>query len=383
MPVKKNLVRLNTRTQEHTDILGHAVKRIDGLSLISGQDKTPPDLFIHELSEDWEKELGEIQRYIENAEHTDVFIVSENADPQVLIQALRVGVKEFLPVPLQTEVVEEALDRFRDRQEKKAQKSSGRLGRIISLLGSKGGVGTTTIAVNLADSLHRKPEHFAVALMDMNMVFGDIPMFLDISPKHNWGDINKNIHRLDEFFLSNIMSRSQSGLDVLPSPGYLDDKSSLPTPRVIETLLALMTKFYDFIVIDLGQSINDSALKIVQLSNLVEIVTIQTLPCLSNANRLITSLLDHGYTDNQNLSLILNRFIKKGLVDLKTAEEGLGRKINWLIPNDYPATMSAINSGKTLLENDPKSKIARCFDDYAQTLLPEKVDKKKKKGWFF
>jgi pilus assembly protein CpaE len=312
-----------------------------------------------------------------------VFIVSENSDPQVLIQALRVGVKEFLPAPLNEKAVNEALERFLDRQEKIHQKSSGHLGRIISLIGSKGGVGTTTIAVNLADSLTRKPERFSVALMDMNMVFGDIPMFLDISPKHHWGDITKNIDRLDEFFLANILTRAGDRLDVLPSPGYLDSNSTLPTPRVIETLLELMTKAYDYIVIDLGQSINETALKIVRLSNLVEIVTIQTLPCLSNASRLIKSLLDHGYTDKTNLDLILNRYIKKGLVDLDTAEQGLNRKISWLIPNDYPTTMSAINSGKPLMETAPKSKIARCFEDYTDTIFPEKNDKTKKKGWFF
>ncbi len=383
MAVKKNTVKLNVQTQEYVELLTDTIKNRSGFSMMSGLKNDPPDLFIHELSEDWENELEDIRIYIEDAEHTDIFIVSDKSDPQVLIQALRVGVKEFLPAPLQESAVKEALDRFHDRQEKKIQKSSGRLGRIISLIGSKGGVGTTTIAVNLADCLARKNDHFSVALMDMNMVFGDIPMFLDISPKHHWGDISKNIHRLDEFFLANIMTRTDGGLDVLPSPGYLDDKSSLPSPQMIATLMELMTKTYDYIVVDLGQSISDTALKIIQLSNRVEIVTIQTLPCLSNATRLIKSLLDFAYTDKSNLSIILNRYIKKGLVNLETAEEGLGQKISWLIPNDYATTMAAINSGKTLLATDPKSKIARCFQDYADTLLPDKTEKNRKKGWFF
>jgi pilus assembly protein CpaE len=384
MPVKKNTVKLNIQTLEFNDILGDAIKRTDGFSLISGQTEyTRRTCLSMNCQADWEQELEEIRRYIETAEHTDVFIVSEKSDPQVLIQALRVGVKEFLPAPLHAAAVAEALARFQERQEKKIQKSSGRLGRIISLIGSKGGVGTTTIAVNLADCLTRKSDHVAVALMDMNMVFSDIPMFLDISPKHDWGDITKNIERLDEFFLSNILTRSERGLDILPSPGYLDNNSSLPTPRIITTLMEFMTKSYDYIIVDLGQSINGAALKIINLSNRVEIVMIQTLPCLSIASRLIKSLLDNNYTSRSNLSLILNRYIKKGLVDLQTAEEGLGQKISWLIPNDYTTTMSAINSGKTLMETDPKSKIARCFEDYSDTLLPENAEKTRKKGWFF
>ena len=278
------------------------------------------------------------------------------------------------------EAVADALARFRERQEKKHQKSSGFLGKIISVVGSKGGVGTTTIAVNLADILTRKMENPSVAIIDMNTVFGDIPMFLDISPKHHWGDITKNIDRLDEFFLSNVMTKKTDALHILPSPRFLDNQPA-PTPRMMESLLTLMTPKYDYIVIDLGQSINDAAFKVIQLSNLVQIVTIQTLPCLSNANRLIKSFLDRGYTSQPNLCVILNRYVKKGMVTLETAKEGLGQKIAWVVPNDFSTTMSAINNGHPLSDTAPKSKIVKSFNSYVETLIPE--NRKKKKGWFF
>ncbi len=379
MAAKTALVKLAVKTPELADTFVKDMKSVDGFRVIPGSDSAVPNLLIYELSQAWEEDLEHIQTFLETADRTEVFILSETTDPQVLIQALRIGVKEFLPVPLQEKTVADALHRFKERQKKKHQKTSGHLGQIISMIGSKGGVGTTTIAVNLADILTRKPGKPTVALMDMNMVFGDIPMFLDISPKHHWGDITKNIERLDEFFLSNILSKNTTGLHVLPSPRYLDNHP-MPTPPIMETLLSLMKRKYDFIVIDLGQSVNETALKIIQLSTVVEIVTIQTLPCLSNAGRLIKSLLQYGYTDQSHLHMILNRYIKKGLVNLETAEEGLGQEISWIIPNDYTTTMSAINSGTPLFETAPKSKIVKCFEEYAETLLP---DKKEKKGWFF
>lgn len=382
MSIKTSQVVLNLQNREFIELFETAMKGDDRFSVVSRQNNTEPDLLIHELSENWEKDLDRLRSYIESAEHTDVFIVSENSEPQVLIQAMRVGVKEFLPAPLQTEAVAEALAHFKDRQEKKLQKAHGYLGKIISVIGSKGGVGTTTIAVNLADALSKKHIKPAVAVIDMNMVFGDIPMFLDISPKHSWGDITKNIDRLDEFFLSNVLAKSAGGLHVLPSPRYLDDNPA-PTPRMMETLLTLMTKKYDYIIIDLGQSINDAAFKTVQLSSLVQIVTVQTLPCLSNANRLIQSLLKRNYTSQANLRLVLNRYIRKGMVTLETAQEGLGQKIAWIIPNDYDTSMTAINSGKTLFEIAPNSKITKSFITYSDRLLPGKKDKKEKKGWFF
>ncbi|MDZ7666376.1 MAG: P-loop NTPase [Desulfotignum sp.] len=252
----------------------------------------------------------------------------------------------------------------------------------MSVIGSKGGVGTTTIAVNLADALAKKSIAPAVAIIDMNMVFGDIPMFLDITPKHSWGDITKGFDRLDEFFLANVMTISAGGLHVLASPRYLDDNPE-PTSRMMEALLTLMTQKYDYIVIDLGQSLNDAAFKTLQLSTLVQIVTIQSLPCLSNTNRLIQSLLKNNYTSEENLNIVLNRYIKKGMVNLETAKEGLGQDIGWIVPNDYDTSMTAINAGKTLFDTAPKSKLAKSFAGYADSLLPENNDKKKKKGWFF
>ena len=382
MPIKTFQVVLNLQTREFTDLFVKAMKGDDRFAVVSGKNDSEPDLLIHELSENGEQDLDRIRSYLETAEHTDVFIVSEKSDPQLLLQALRAGIKEFLPAPLQTKAVAEALARFKDRHEKKLQKAHGYLGKIISVLGSKGGVGTTTIAVNLADSLAKTAVSPAVAIIDMNMVFGDIPMFLDMSPKHSWGDISKSIDRLDEFFLSNVLSKSTGGLHVLASPRYLDDNPA-PTPRMMEALLTLMTQKYDYIVIDLGQSITDAALKTIQLSTLVQIVTIQSLPCLSNANRLTQSLLKRSYTSQANLNIVLNRYIKKGMVTLKTAEEGLGQKIGWFLPNDYNTSMTAINSGKTLLETAPKSKLAKSFSTYSDTLLPENNEKKKKKGWFF
>jgi pilus assembly protein CpaE len=382
MPIKTFKVVLYLQNREFTDLFVKAIKVDDRFTVVSGKKDTEPDLLIHELSENWEQDLERIQSYLEFAENTDVFIVAENSDPQLLLQAMRVGVKEVLPAPLDTKTVAEALARFKDRHEKKLQKAQAYLGKIISVIGSKGGVGTTSVAVNLADALIKKPMNPAVAIIDMNMVFGDIPMFLDITPKHSWGDITKGIDRLDEFFLSNVMSKTAGGLHVLASPRYLDDNPA-PTAQMMEALLTLMTQKYDYIVVDLGQSINDAAFKTIQLSSLVQVVTIQSLPCLSNANRLIQSLLKRNFTSESNLNIILNRYIKRGMVTLETAKEGLGQKIGWIVPNDYDTSMTAINSGKTLFDTAPRSKLAKSFSTYADSLLQENIDKKKKKGWFF
>lgn len=379
--MKSIYVKLAVKNQELNTEFKNAIDETREFKVITPEKQQQPDLLICELGDNYEEELNKFQTFLDKTDTTEIFLVSKRSDPEILIQALRIGIKEFFPVPLKPDVIKEALDRFKKRHEKLQHKISGAPGKIYSVLGSKGGVGTTTVAVNLAVSIAVNQENPSVALLDMNIVFGDVPILLDISPKHNWSDITKNIDRLDEFFLSNILFEHATGVHVLPSPRYLSNHPS-PTPIVMETLLNLMKKKYDYIIIDLGQSMNDNALRIIQMSDLVHIVAIQSLPCLSNTNRLIKSMVEYGYVDEEQVKIVLNRYLKKGMVSIASAEEGVGRKLSWVIPNDYSTTMSAINSGKPLYQIEKKSSIVKSFNDYVGKLLGVKI-KKKKKGWFF
>lgn len=374
-------VKLAVKNQELNDEFKNAINETSEFKIVSQEENQQPDLLICELGDNYEEELNQFQLFLDTTDTTEIFLVSKRSDPEILIQALRIGIKEFFPVPLKPDLIKDALDRFKKRHEKLQLKTSGSPGKIYSVLGSKGGVGTTTVAVNLAVSIAVNQETPSVALLDMNIVFGDVPILLDISPKHNWGDITQNIERLDEFFLANVLTEHATGVHILPSPRYLNNHPS-PTPPIMETLLDLMKKKYDYIIIDLGQSMNETALKILQMSDLVHVIAIQSLPCLSNTNRLIKSIVEFGYVDKEHVRIVLNRYLKKGMVSLASAEEGVGRELSWVIPNDYSTTMSAINSGKPLCQVAKKSKIVKSFNDYVEKLLGGET-KKKKKGWFF
>lgn len=338
------------------------------------------DLTVFSLDNADEKEFLQIQAYIEANHDAEVFLLSRSSDPQILMKAIRIGAKEFLTCPLDVDMAKEAIIRFMDRQKKKLNKISDNLGKIISVIGSKGGVGATTIAVNLAVTLSMARKDISVALLDMNIIFGEIPMFLDINPKYHWGDIIKNMERLDDFFLSNILASHISGVRVLPSPRYLNNVPN-PTPPIVDALLDLMISKYDYIIIDLGQSLNETTLRILQRSEIVQLVAIQSLPCLSNTNRLIKTFIDFGSVSRDKISIVLNRYFKKGMISLNNAEEGIGGKLSWIIPNDYQTTMEAINSGKALYQISPSSKIVESFKGYVKTILPDDGDVLKKKKW--
>lgn len=248
-------------------------------------------------------------------------------------------------------------------------------------MGSKGGVGTTTVAVNLAVSLAEQKDIQSVALIDMNLLFGDIPLFLEIEPKYNWSEITKNISRLDDTFLKNILSVDASGVCVLPSPSYLSDQN-VATPAIMERLLVVMRRMFDFVIIDGGQSLDNISLKILELSDTLILISVLSLPCLANTNKLLRTFNDLGFPPEKNIKIIINRFLKKTDISIKDAETSLEKKIFWTIPNDYRTTVSATNRGKALAQFAPREEITQNFRKLAFELSPES-EKKEKKTWRF
>jgi len=363
--------------RQFSEIIGDS----EGFRILKSDDTQKPDLQIFEINGHAE-EFSLIQSGLNTGKFHEIFLTSEKTDPEILMQAIRIGVKEFFPQPIKRSDVEQALKRFKERREHAAPVILQKSGRLISIIGSKGGVGTTTISVNLAVTLAQLENDTSVAILDMNTLFGEIPLFLEISPKYHWGEITKNIERLDDTFLMNVLSKHSSGVHVLPSPGYLNGHQA-PTPKIMERLLGIMKRMFDFIVIDCGQSTDETALKTLQMSDEVLLISVLSLPCLANTNKLLRSFIDLGYLRKERIKVVLNRYINKSEITLQDAKKGIGHDPFWIIPNDYGTTMSAINNGKPLSEIAPRSKIVKSFEEMAQIIFPKEKDASKKKWGLF
>ena len=158
------------------------------------------DILILEIGDDAQKEFQKIQTLLNSGAIREIFVTSSRVEPELIIQAYREGVKEFFSQPIKKEEVVKALLKFKERPPSPEKKKEG---KIITVLGSKGGVGTTTIAVNLAASFAQLDGHPRVALIDMNLLFGEIPLFMDVKSTFNWGRscrkcLQAGPHLLDE-----------------------------------------------------------------------------------------------------------------------------------------------------------------------------------------
>lgn len=328
------------------------------------------DILVMEIGEDLEKEFLLIQDAQKSHPIRDVFLTSSRTESEILLRALRSGAREFFPQPLNLDDFRGALSKFLDRnKDSEPADRSRRKGEIITFIGSKGGIGTSTVAVNFATNLYEVDSGCqSVVLVDMNLIFGDLPLFLDVDPAFNWGEIARNISRLDPTFLLSVLSKHESGIYLLPSPTGLDGVN-LATPQVIERLLSLMKVEFDYIVIDIGHSLNEISLKALEMSDRVVINFVSSLPCLVNMKRLLESFKQIGYPKEDNIEIVLSRHQKNSMISPKEAEEGLGKKIFWFVPNDYLTTMSAINQGKSLATVNQKAEITRNIKDFSAKIV--------------
>jgi pilus assembly protein CpaE len=337
-----------------------------------------PHLVILELDEDRGKTFSRIQGILAASPLTEIFLTAPHTESEVLLEALRAGVKEFIPQPLQRQELEEAFARCKERHKERKPETSKR-GKLITLIGSKGSVGTTTIAVNLAVSLCQADESRSVVLVDLNPQFGDAALFLDMEPTHTMGDIAKNVTRLDETFLMSVLSKHSSGVSVLPSVDAVEDIGLL-TPEAVERTLDLLQTMFDYVIIDSGDSLADTTLAALNLSSTVYLVCNLTLPVLRNTKRLL-NILAHLNYPVENINIVVNRYEKHTEVSVKDLEDVLGRQASWMIPNDYSSTMNAINKGQPLASIAGRADVTRNFRKFAQALMIE--ENKENKPSFF
>jgi len=378
-------VGLEIRNGKVRNEIMEIVSSVQGFSVRNSPDREDCDILVLELGDDVQKDFQAVNTLLCSGAVKDIFLVSARVEPELLLQAMRSGAREVFPLPVKREDMVNALIKFRERNRHVISTEKNReKGRIINIVGSKGGIGTTTIAVNFAASLFELlDKRKAVVLIDMNPLFGEIPLFLDIQSVFNWGEVAKNVSRLDSTYLMSVLSRHSSGVYVLPSPTGMDGVNPV-SPGTIEKILRFMQKEFDYIIIDSGQSLDEISLKVMELSDTVLINAVLGLPCLINVKRIVDTFKRLGYPSDDHVRVIVNRYQKNSVISLKEAEIGIGKRIFWQIPNDFQATVSAINKGQTLADVARKADITLNIRELASKFTPRSEMQKEKKsilGW--
>jgi pilus assembly protein CpaE len=301
---------------------------------------------------------------------TAIFAIGSMQQPQTIVSAMRAGAREFIERPTTTTDLLEAFVRLTTAQRK--VRHEGSRGKVYTVVNAKGGVGATTVAVNLALAL--QSEHSNVALIDLALL-GHASLHLNLKPLFTISDAIRNLHRLDSSLLESFMTRHSDGLHLLAGvnmPGVVE-----PSTAEFARLFDMLVNHYRYVVVDASSRLDGATRLVCNLSETVLLVAHTDVASLWSAARVLQFLGETG--GRERVRLVLNRFRKIPGFTESDAEAAAGAKLLWKIPNQYFAVSTAIDRGTPLMEQN-HTEIARSFMGLANALT-HNDDQVKRGAW--
>jgi pilus assembly protein CpaE len=296
-----------------------------------------------------------------------IFAIGNLNQPQLIVNTMRAGAREFIERPTTTNDLIEAFVRLNATQRRGRQE--GPRGKVYSVINAKGGNGTTTVAVNLALALQSSHGH--TALVDVAPL-GHAALHLNLKPIFNVPDAIRNLHRMDVSLLDSFMTRHSSGLQLLAgtnAPAAID-----PSTAEFVKLFDMLVTHYRYVVVDASSRFDAASRLIANLSETVLLVACTDVASLWSAARVQQYLGETG--SRERVRLVLNRFRKVPGFSESDAEAAVGAKLLWRVPNQYFAISTAIDRGTPVMDQR-SSEIARCFAGLAQELTRNDINAKR------
>jgi pilus assembly protein CpaE len=297
-----------------------------------------------------EQAIKLIQRLNVETPNTALISAAANPSPDVLLQSLRAGAREFLQLPVREQELKTVLDRV-------AEFCAGRVevpkkkGRVIAVFSSKGGCGTSFIATNLAVATGSR-----TALVDLNLQAGDLPLFLGLDPKYSFADMAENRTRLDDALIKSFVAPYSSNLSLLAAPKEADSADEIEPEHVFEVLQRLRES-YEYVVLDPQHTFDSITLAALDLSDEIVLVLTLDIPAIRSTQRALEIFDRLGYP-RKKIRIVVNRWSKQIDLDLRQVEKFLGEPVIGFIPSDYQTAVTSINLGQPLVQSEPNSKIA-------------------------
>jgi len=296
-----------------------------------------------------------------------LFAIGNLNQPQVIVNAMRAGAREFIERPTTTTDLLEAFVRLTTAQRKSRQE--GIRGKVFSIVNAKGGNGATTVAVNLALAL--QSAYGQTALIDLAPL-GHAALHMNLKPAFTVADAMRNLHRMDASLLESFMTRHNGGLQLLGGtnvPAGVD-----PSTAEFVRLFDMLVTHYRYVVVDASSRFDAASRLIASLSETVLLVACSDVASLWSAARVQQYLGEAG--SRERVRLVLNRFRKVPGFSEADAEAAVGAKVIWRVPNQYFAVSSAIDRGTPVMDQR-NSEIARCFAGLAQELTRNDAEVKR------
>jgi pilus assembly protein CpaE len=307
---------------------------------------------------------------------TKLIAVSTVSPPshQLLLGAMRGGVQDFLPKPVSTDVLKNMLSRFIQELETEERPS---LDKLIVVMGSKGGVGATTVAVNLGVQLSvfaRK----RVALLDFARPLGNVHLLLDLHAKFGLRDAVDNLDRLDSHFFARLLTQHRTKLEVLAGATQPEEWQTIAVPP-LERVVNVAQGNFDMVLLDMGSQFSAEWSPILNMARMILIVAEANVPSLWTLQRRLVALKGFGI-EAERARIIINRWHKGDEEVLKGIQKDVSRPVFACIPNDFRKASTSINLGMPLLENGHNNGLSIRYREIASQIAGIDAGREAKKS---
>lgn len=327
------------------------------------------------------EDLTDLDQWLRTRPQLNVLMLSEDNSKSLLVQAMKAGVREVLPLPMEPLVLIESLRRWSERlavhpgegvQTAMTTTRSENLaphapGRLVAFMGCKGGNGTSFLAANMAYIMATEFDR-KCAFMDLDLQSGDASFYLGSGAnKNTLSDLTRQIDRLDAQLLTSCLHAITPRLNLLAAPNTLD-KAMTISAQDIEKVLTLVRSQHDHVVVDLPRTLNALSLKVLDLADVVYIVMQNHTPDVRDAQRLVKNLQSMGLSESK-MRLLVNRYEPGGWVSLSDLEMAVGLKAHQTIPSNPQWVGEALHTGQPLSEVHDHNAVMHALRQTTATLL--------------
>jgi pilus assembly protein CpaE len=326
-----------------------------------------PDIVLVGIDSSTRESLEFIGKLSQQSPGCGICAVSHSHEGQLILRAIRAGAKEFLSLPVNLEDLLTTLNSLggTDQQAGKRLRKS----KMIAVAGVTGGVGTTSLAVNMGTILAAAPGA-SVVVIDLDLTLGNADVLLDTIHDYTLADLTQNITRLDFDLLRRSLAKHKSGLFLLPRPVELDD-AALVTEESLRRIFSLLKASFSHIIVDLSKGYNDLDLTALECCDAALVVTQLDVSCLRNVVRLLKSFRTVDGL-NEKVKIVVNRSMPgSGTVRLKKAQEVVGQEFFWQLPNDYRLMVEVCNNGVPLIEHAPRAELTQSLIAMSRAICGE------------
>lgn len=370
-------IRTLLRFETTVEVIGAA---FDGKESIKLCEKLKPDIVLMDVNMPEMDGLTATQIITMQLPDTGVIIMCVQGEKEYLKKAMVAGAREYIVKPFSSEDLIQTILRTYEMQNKRKSLSKVQdhqiNTRVFTIFSTKGGVGKTTIASNLAVAMARTTKK-RVALLDLDLQFGDIAVMLNLSIKNTIYDLVKDLKDMDSDIVEDYLVTHFSGVSVLPAPAK-PEYSEFIDAKHVEKILNLLIGNYHYIIIDAAASFNETVLTALDMSEKILCVSTLDLPTIKNM-KVGLDLMDSLKYPHEKINIVLNKASEQFGVKFKEFEQTIGHPIWAFIPEDSQTVITSANKGLPFVMTRSETKVARAIYNISEALCERNVEQQKEK----